>query len=138
MTCRPRLVLTACAAALAALAACGGGGDDSSDDASQSGREAASAPVGGASTTLDIDAGDLFLKPAQSEAPSGTITVNYKNLGSIIHTLKVEGQKGFKLTVPGKGDTDSGEIRLAPGEYVLYCDVPGHRQANMEATLVVK
>jgi len=27
---------------------------------------------------------------------------------------------------------------LAPGKYVFYCTVPGHRQAGMQGTLTVK
>jgi uncharacterized cupredoxin-like copper-binding protein len=39
----------------------------------------------------------------------------------------------FKLV-----DDDEGEIDLAAGEYVFYCDVPGHRDAGMEGTLTVE
>lgn len=137
MTRHSRLKVVACLAALAALAGCGGG-DDGPGRASQEGKEAPAPPIGKELSNLEVQAGDLFFKPTAFEAPSGTITVTYENLGSLLHTLKVEGRKGFKLSVTKKGDTDSGEIRLPPGEYVLYCDVPGHRVANMEATLVVK
>ena len=29
-------------------------------------------------------------------------------------------------------------LNLKPGNYTFYCSVPGHRQAGMEGTLVVK
>jgi uncharacterized cupredoxin-like copper-binding protein len=29
-------------------------------------------------------------------------------------------------------------LNLKPGTYKFYCSVPGHRQAGMEGTLVVK
>jgi plastocyanin len=140
MTRRARLNLTACASALAVLAACGGGGGDGESASAEQGGIATAddRPIGKATSTLDVQSGDLFFKPTSLETSSGTITVNLENVGSLIHTLRVDGEKGFKLSVPTKGDTDTGEIRLPPGEYVLYCDIPGHRQANMEAILVVK
>jgi uncharacterized cupredoxin-like copper-binding protein len=54
-----------------------------------------------------------------------------------VHTLAIEGVKGFKLEVPRPGDIDTGSVRLEPGSYTLFCDVPGHRQAGMEAPLTV-
>lgn len=67
--------------------------------------------------------------------PAGEVTFEYVNEGQLRHTLVVEGEDDFKLAVNARGDTDRGSIELEPGEYVIYCDEPGH--AGMEATLTV-
>ncbi len=42
----------------------------------------------------------------------------------------------FALTEPGSGVV---HIKVhEPGEYVIYCSVPGHREAGMVGTLIVK
>ena len=42
----------------------------------------------------------------------------------------------FALTEPGSGVV---HIKVhEPGEYVIYCSVPGHREAGMEGTLIVQ
>lgn len=42
----------------------------------------------------------------------------------------------FALTEPGSGVV---HIKVhEPGEYVIYCSVPGHREAGMEGTLIVR
>jgi plastocyanin len=71
---------------------------------------------------------------------AGEVTIGYENDGNIVHTLVIEGidTDEFKLEVNTEGDTDQGTVELEPGEYVLYCDVPGHRAAGMEATLTVE
>lgn len=71
---------------------------------------------------------------------AGELTIGYENDGNIHHTLVIEGidTDEFKLEVDTSGDTDTGTIDLEPGEYILFCDVPGHRAAGMEATLTVE
>jgi plastocyanin len=49
----------------------------------------------------------------------------------------IEDVAGFKLDVPRKGAADEGTKALKAGSYVVYCDIPGHREAGMEATLRV-
>jgi plastocyanin len=72
------------------------------------------------------------------QATAGPVAISYRNGGSIGHTLVIEGVDGFKLDVAAKGDVDQATVELQPGEYTIYCDVAGHRQAGMEASLEVR
>ena len=48
----------------------------------------------------------------------------------------VEADVHFALTEPGTGVV---HLKInEPGEYVFYCTVPGHREAGMEGTLIVR
>ncbi len=72
---------------------------------------------------------------------AGGVTIGYRQLGRAHHTLRVERDSrdlGVRLSVgAGTGDSDLATIDLSPGSYVVYCDVPGHRAAGMQADLVV-
>jgi plastocyanin len=74
---------------------------------------------------------------------AGTSTIAYVQEGAMVHTLVIEGPdgedvEGFKLEVTADGEVETGEVTLEPGTYTLYCDIAGHRQAGMEAELVVE
>jgi len=118
----PGAILTA-----AVLAGCGdtdGGG-------------AEPAPAGGRGGTVEVVAKDIEFPEHTYEAAAGDVSFRYVNAGAIAHTLLIEDVDGFKLEVGAKGDEDQGTADLEPGTYVLYCDVAGHRDAGMEATLKV-
>ena len=105
------------------LTACGDD-DDAGGDATAEGD--------GAAQTLSIQSSDaLEFDPENLSATAGTIHIVHENNGSTVHTFVIDGQD-FKLT-----DDDEGDIDLAAGEYVFYCDVPGHRGGGMEGTLTV-
>jgi plastocyanin len=71
-------------------------------------------------------------------ATADTVTIELVDDGTVPHTLLIDKVKEWeKLSVTRKGDTDKGSVQLAPGTYTIYCDVPGHRAAGMEAKLVV-
>jgi uncharacterized cupredoxin-like copper-binding protein len=38
--------------------------------------------------------------------------------------------------VTSNGDTDEDTVELEPGDYQIYCDIPGHE--SMKATLTVE
>ena len=116
-----------CVAALAALPLAACGGDDDDDTSTDE-------PAGDAIQVAALDS--LAFDPDSITAPAGSITIELVNEGSIAHTLVIEGHEDeLKLSV---GATDSGSIDLETGEYIFYCDVPGHRGGGMEGTLNVE
>jgi plastocyanin len=123
------LARTTASAALIALplAACGGGSSSSS---------CGSEPTGTAAVTVHaLDA--LKFDQKDYTAKAGDVTIDYVNDGSQAHTLVVE-NKGCKLSVNSRGASDKGTVNLVPGTYKIFCDIPGHRSAGMEATLTVQ
>jgi|GEM_PF-268990 plastocyanin len=124
---RIRLVAGALAISSLAFAACGGGDSGPADTVP-------------ADTQLVVKAVPSIRFDATSyTATAGDISVGYVNEDSVRHTLIVvkDGEKvpNFKLEIGKKGDADYGNITLEAGNYVLFCDVPGHQ--NMKADLTV-
>jgi nitrite reductase (NO-forming) len=119
------LTRIAAAAALIAmpLAACGGG---SSTEGSVAGADVTVR----AKDTLKFDKGEY-------DAKAGAIKIGYINDGSLPHTLLIDGQPGFKLQVNSRGQSEIGDANLTAGTYEIFCDIPGHRAAGMQANLVV-
>ncbi|MDP6867002.1 MAG: hypothetical protein QF844_00735, partial [Acidimicrobiales bacterium] len=68
----------------------------------------------------------------------GDIVINYVLSGFQEHTLVVEGHEDELVLRVENGGTDSGTITLEAGRYILYCDIPGHREGGMEARLLVE
>jgi plastocyanin len=121
----PRFRAVVVAVALTAFA-CGGGDSGS----------AYKEPKGTSLQTAKIEAGNLFFKPDTVKLPAGIDTIELVGRGNI-HTLVIDGVKGFTLRVEGDGDHDSKKVTLKPGKFTFYCDIPGHREAGMEGTLTV-
>jgi len=95
------------------------------------------APSGGGTPTLTIEAHDVYLRPNQVKAPAGKLNIKYVEDGAQQHTLVIQDLKGFELKVgPGEKD-DSGTVDLKPGEYTFYCSIPGHRAQGMQGTITV-
>jgi plastocyanin len=107
------------------IAACGGDDDDAS-----------STPTGGADE-ITVVAKDLGFDADSYSADAGEVTISYENTGAVEHTLVIDGVDDFKLDVPAHGDVDESTLQLEAGTYTIYCDVPGHRDAGMEATVEV-
>jgi cytochrome c oxidase subunit 2 len=118
------LVITA-----AVLAACGGdeaGGGD--------GLSTGSGDGGGPVTVVAQDS--LSFDRDDYTASAGEVTIDYENDGNLTHTLLIDGVDDFKLSVSANGDIDEGTAELEPGDYRIFCDIPGHE--IMEATLTVE
>lgn len=95
-------------------------------------------PEGDPNSTLEVDAlAALSFQEDEFTVEGGILQLDYVGKGGF-HTLLFDEQEfaGFGLAVSGS-ETDSGKVEIGEGEYTIYCDVPGHRAAGMEATLVV-
>jgi len=112
--------------AVVTLAACSGGGDGSSYEP----------PSGPAQATATVRAGNTFFRPKTLHLPAGVDRIEMIGVGGV-HTLLIEGVANLKLRVDGEGDRAGTKVRLKPGRYTFYCDIPGHREAGMEGTIRV-
>ena len=85
-----------------------------------------------------MSAGDFFFNPEtfEFEAP-GELEFVMTNVGGIQHTFVIEGVDDFKLDTQA-GAEDSGTVELDSGEFVFFCDVPGHRESGMEGSFTVQ
>jgi plastocyanin len=110
------------------LAGCGG--DDSGSDGGNGGEQADVVVHGNDGLKFDKDS---------YTARAGSNVIELVNDGNVAHTLLFDddGVDFEKLTVAGRNDSDRGSVELAAGTYTIYCDITGHREAGMEATLVV-
>jgi plastocyanin len=124
------LVITA-----AVLAACGGDDDDGSGSDGLSTGSGDGGGGGGAPVTV-VAQDSLRFDHEDYTASAGEVTIDYENGGNLTHTLLIDGVDDFKLTVSANGDIDEGTAGLEPGDYRIFCDIPGHE--SMEATLTVE
>jgi plastocyanin len=132
------------ALAVLGLAACGGGDDDNETTAAaQPTTTAAAGGGGGGGSTVDISTpsgSDLAFNQKDVSAKAGSVTIDFDNMQSLQHDVKVEDSSGQELggTDLVSSATATATVDLQPGSYTFFCSVPGHREAGMEGTLTVK
>jgi plastocyanin len=83
-------------------------------------------------TELKFDKTELTSKP-------GKVTIDFDNPAALEHNVAIE-EEGVELATSeliAEGKTTV-TADLAPGTYTFLCTVPGHAEAGMEGTLVVK
>jgi plastocyanin len=100
--------------------------------------EAAAKGPGG---TLQLAASetDLAFDKTSLTSKPGEVTIDFDNPSALEHNVAIE-QNGKEIAVSetlAKGKT-SVSADLAPGTYTYLCTIPGHAEAGMEGTLVVK
>jgi glucose/arabinose dehydrogenase/uncharacterized cupredoxin-like copper-binding protein len=80
---------------------------------------------------------DLYFEPDRIEIPANTnVRITLENRGAAPHNFDLKDQDVSVDVAPG--ETAATIINLPAGTYRFVCDVPGHRQAGMNGTLVVK
>lgn len=118
-------------------------------------------PSGGGA--LQIAMNDDFFVPNGATAKAGSVTISTPNSGQLVHEMvlaktqadpaklpttsdgsvdeaKLEsaGQDAGEIADVSPGATKKGTFKLAPGRYVMFCNVPGHYAAGMYGTITVK
>ncbi len=98
-------------------------------------------PTGPATSTVTVDAGAGLTfnnVPFKSNytATAGVVEIDYG--GDAGHTLafKETALAGFELKSP-PAKPGSGKVELKAGTYNIYCTIPGHAAAGMQATITV-
>ena len=79
-------------------------------------------------TEFAFDPDELVLNPGAE--------LTLDNQGQVIHNLEIEGVSGWKIEAEA-GQTATDTITASPGDYVIFCSIPGHRDAGMEGRLTV-
>ncbi|HEY6144913.1 MAG TPA: plastocyanin/azurin family copper-binding protein [Solirubrobacterales bacterium] len=96
-------------------------------------------PVGGTTLQLAASPTDLAFDATELDAKAGKVTIDFDNPSAIPHNVVIEedGKElaGFEPIAEGK---ESVSADLEPGTYTFLCTVPGHAEAGMEGSLVVK
>ncbi len=115
----------------------GGGGEAGGEE-----KGGAEEPVSGPGGTLEIaSVGDeLKFDVTELETKPGKVTIDFENGSPLPHNVEIEDEAGEVLggTETISESEATAEVELAPGTYTFFCSIPGHREAGMEGTLVVK
>jgi plastocyanin len=141
---RASALIAVAALAVLGLAACGGGNDNNATTAAaQPTTTAAAGGGGGGGSTVDISTpsgSQLAFDQKDVSAKAGSVTIDFNNMQSLQHDVKVADSSGQELggTDLVSSGTATATVDLQPGSYTFFCSVPGHREAGMEGTLTVK
>lgn len=97
---------------------------------------AAPAPAG----AIAVTAREFLYEPNKLTAKAGDVTFAVKNAGVVEHDFVIEDKAKKQMAqanpfAPGK--TMQVKVKLAAGDYAVFCSIPGHREAGMAATLRV-
>jgi plastocyanin len=105
----------------------------------KAGREAASGS-GTSSVKDEADPeGQLRFATRELSAKAGTVTIDFANTSPLPHNITIARATTVLGATPTfQGGTRTLTLKLAPGTYVFYCSVPGHRAAGMEGKLTVQ
>lgn len=144
--------LLALALGAVAVGGCGGSKSTSSSASTAAPETTASTPANTSSSVapsssspggLSLAAnpqGELKYDATSLTAEQGKVTIAFTNDAPLSHNVTVESSSGSTVgaTPTFQGGSKKLTLNLKPGSYKFYCSVPGHRQAGMEGTLVVK
>lgn len=117
-----------------------GAGDESGPEGEEP-SESSEELGGGATSTLKLEADEteLAFDTTELEAKSGKVTIDLKNPSTIPHNIAIDkGGEEIAVSETVASAETAVTAELEPGTYTFLCTIPGHAEAGMEGTLVVK
>jgi uncharacterized cupredoxin-like copper-binding protein/mono/diheme cytochrome c family protein len=110
--------------------------ENAAADANQAAGEAAG-ETQNAATAQNVTAFDIYFEPKEITIPANTdVRFTLPNDGAAAHNFSID-ELGISVDL-APGSTEETVINAPPGTYEYYCDVPGHKEAGMVGTLIVK
>jgi uncharacterized cupredoxin-like copper-binding protein len=115
------------------------------------GSRAAGNPAPAGVRTVQVQLGEMWVRPQYTSVQAGKVTFVARNTGQAVHELMVE-RAPIKFDSPGRPTEDaaigmiedmepgmSGRItlKLVAGTYDLFCNVPGHYAAGQHTRFTV-
>ena len=100
---------------------------------------AASGNAGDSATSdqFTVESHDIFFQPTELEIPANQdVKILLPNLGAAAHDFSID-ELGISVAL-APGETGEVTINAPAGTYEFYCNVPGHKEAGMVGTLVVR
>lgn len=131
--------------AVMVLVACGDDEDDPTATTASPGGAATTAPStpGGGEGNGDAIRVEMldtmrYSPDTITVAAGSEVTIELVNVGMIPHTFTIDEADVDVELAAQEEETFTFTAPSEPGEYEIYCAIPGHRQAGMVATLVVE
>jgi uncharacterized cupredoxin-like copper-binding protein len=154
---RTHLALPALAATLALAATAAGCGNTSHAQSPPASTASTATTAAATSGPVAVTLGEWNVTPSATTVTAGAVSFDVKNAGRMPHEmvvlkatkaaaqlaaagtprLKETGHMGEVATLK-PGASGKTTIKLAPGHYVLICNLPGHWTAGMHADLTVR
>ncbi len=95
---------------------------------------------------VEVEMGNFFFNVTDGLAITGEVEVTGINISDAYHNIEflgaadgsyLGGSDGEAILGADGGETDTGTAQLFPGEWLMICNVPGHRAAGMELAVTV-
>jgi uncharacterized cupredoxin-like copper-binding protein len=86
-------------------------------------------------TAVSVSASEFRFTLSKQSVSPGKVVFTVSNKGKITHDFSIDG-KTSAIVSPGKTTTLT--VRLGAGKFLYLCTLPGHAQAGMKGTLVVR
>jgi hypothetical protein len=91
----------------------------------------------GGALNIEFPGNELGYPPSIT-LPSGDVrfVIHGESAG---HVLRIDGDDNFEANITVAGETITRDVQLAPGRvYVMYCAIPGHRDAGESVIIVAR